>query len=236
MAVRESLESKLNLIYKQHGLQTFLEVCSNLLKVDSHGDTDKKKRSNGAVCEIVLCTLTRHYLARRMVTGSVFHSVVLKDKQKPTSNFRTELDFVMMAPTVCLTCECKSFVGDITITGDCALKRENLVADVSRQSLLHGHCLEQYLQQYVLPGKGVSTPPYRMFCFLYCKGTVLDKRSAAQQAKLPVLTLANLFKYYDQIYNAYRLEVYNVRQANRDFKEGAESAQLHKEHREFLGY
>ena len=75
-----TLESRLQAVYKEHGLRTFLDVCSNMLKVDSHGDIAKKKRFNGAVCEVVLCTMTRHYLLRRKRSGEVFHSVVLRDK------------------------------------------------------------------------------------------------------------------------------------------------------------
>lgn len=230
------LDSKLIEVYNKHGLKTFVNVCSEMLKIRDKENWEKKMKVNGEVCEVVLRVLTEHYLAARNITGHVFHSLVLGNPNKPESEFRTELDFTLLTPSVCLTGECKSFVGHITATDECTLRREKLIADVYRQLAVHVSALVPYLQQYVRRGAGIVDVPVLPFCFLYSNGALEDRRTRTAQAELPIHTIQSLFKYYDLVFSRYRREVYNVKEAAKAFQAMADSRILHIQHAHYLGY
>lgn len=228
------LDKKLIAVYNTHGVKVFLDVCAKMLDVDSHGQ--KKMKVNGEVCEVVLRVLSLHYLKTRKLGGNVFHSMVLNDLKNPTSPFRTELDFTLLTPTVCLTGECKSFVGDITVVGDCTLSRKDLEADVARQTLVHARCLRSYLEKFSLPGTGLVKPPFGAFCFIYSNGALFDKRTSKAKDMIPVVTIKNLYAYYDKVFAASKRRVYDFEKASKAFKGFAESEKLHKEHKAYVGY
>lgn len=230
------LDEKLTAVYRQYGLNKFLDVCSEMLVIKAPREGDKKRVVNGEVCEVVLRVMTQHYLKTRKITGTTFHSMILQDRWDKNNPFRTELDFTLMTPGVCLTGECKSFVGDIVVTQGCTLTRDDLVADVERQSLVHAKALKPYLQEFTLPSVGLPAPPLGLFCFIYCKGTIADKRTQAKKQIIPIITVRNLFAYYDKVLKVYSKKVYDYERACKSFTTFANSERLHKEHQAFLGY
>lgn len=230
-----ALEERLVQIYKERGIRTFLDVCSSMLNIKDKQDFEKKKKMNGAVCEVVLYVATMHYLKVKRVRGDIFHSVVLTDLDNVKSRFRTELDFVLMTPYFCISGECKSLIGNIVVSGDCLLSRGDFSTDVGKQSILHGKVLRKYLAKYTLPT--VKTiPPFGLFCFLYSNGKVQDTRTNTAKQKIPLLTISSLYSYYDQLFNGFTKEVFDYDRACKEFQEFSSSAKLYKEHRDFLGY
>lgn len=230
------LDKRLIEVYNQRGLTTFVDVCSEMLNIRDKADWEKKKKVNGEVCEVVLRVLTEHYLSKRGISGYVFHSLVLGNPNKPSSDFRTELDFTLVTSQLCLTGECKSFVGHITVTGECTLQRDNLTADVGRQSRVHLSALKDYLPKFVKPNAGITELPLAPFCFLYSNGELEDRRARHATSALPVLTIQSLFKYYDAMFSRYRGEVYDVEKAAKTFQAMADSRILHIQHARYLGY
>ncbi len=230
------LDKRLIEVYETRGLNMFIDVCSEMLNIKDRADWEKKKRVNGEVCELVLRVMTEDYLARKGLEGYVFHSVVLKNLRNPKSEFRTELDFTLLTPCFCLTGECKSFSGQIVITGNCTLQRDSLVADVDRQSTVHLNALRPYLQEYMKAGLGVPEPPVAPFCFLYSNGALADRRTPQAKRALPVLTIGTLFRYYDALFSKCQREVYDVKKAAKKFQALADSRILHIQHANYLGY
>lgn len=230
------LDSRLLKVYEQHGLKMFIDVCSELLNVKDRENWEKKMRVNGEVCECVLRVMTEHYLREHRIEGYVFHSLVLKNKNAPKSEFRTELDFTLMTPFFCATAECKSFSGQILVTDRCTLNRDKLVADVARQTGVHVKALIPYLQDYVVGGAGIATPPLKAFCFLYSNGVVTDRRVLTDRQALPVLLLSTLYKYYGSLFQSFRREVYDVKAAAKTFQKMADSRVLHIQHANYVGY
>lgn len=230
------LDRKLIAVYDKYGVKTFVDVCAEMLNIKDNEDWEKKKKVNGEVCELVVRVLTEHYLKEKGLDGCVFHSVVLKNKKNPKSDFRTELDFTLLTPYFCATAECKSFSGQIVVTDKCTLTRGDLVADVYRQSSVHTSALKPYLEDYVLPDAGVSTPPLAQFCFLYSNGELSDKRTVYAKGELPIITIKNLFRYYDTLFKGYRKEVYDVKKAAKKLQAMADSRVLHTQHAKYLGY
>ncbi len=231
-----SMDRKLIEVYKTHGIKTFLNVCSEMLNIKDKADWEKKKKSNGEVCEVVLRVLSEHYLKTRKLQGTTFHSMVLSDLRNPKSDFKTELDFTLLTPSVCLTGECKSFVGDIVVTGDCTLTRDEMQADVAKQSLLHGRCLKLYLEKFAKAGINMTAPPFGLFCFVYSNGTLADRRTTSKKNLIPVLTVSTLYSYYDQVFKQHSKEVYRYAEAQKEFKKLTESKALHAAHKAYLGY
>lgn len=230
------LDKRMIDVYEKHGLNMFINVCAEMLNIKDREDWEKKKRVNGEVCELVLRVLTEDYLKTRNIEGYVFHSMVLKNLRNPKSEFRTELDFTLLTPCFCLTGECKSFAGNITVTDRCTLNRDNLTADVARQTGVHLNALRPYLQEYVKADVGIPQPPVFPFCFLYSNGNLADRRNSTARSELPVLTITSLFKYYDTMFGRYRKEVYNVKAAAKKFQALADSRVLHIQHAHYLGY
>ena len=230
------LDAKLLKVYNEHGLKMFINVCSELLNVKDRDNWEKKMRVNGEVCECVLRVMTEHYLRERCLEGYIFHSLVLKNKRDPKSEFRTELDFTLMTPFFCATAECKSFSGQITVTDLCTLNRDKLVADVARQTDVHVRALVPYLEGFVREGAGISAPPLKAFCFLYSNGAVTDRRNPSARDVLPVQLLSTLYKYYDGLFRSFRREVYDVKAAAKTFQKMADSRVLHIQHANYVGY
>lgn len=231
-----AFDSKLIAVYTKYGLDTFLDVCSKMLDIKDTSNVDKKKKSNGEVCEVVLRVLTEHYLKTKGIKGSVHHSMILNDLSNPRSDFLTELDFTVLTPYICLSGECKSFAGDLIIASECTLTRGELVADVARQSKLHGKCLKQYLERYTKANAGLSSPPFGLFCFVYSNGTITDNRTKKAQSTIPVLTIKTLYSYYDHIFGTYRRNIFEYEKAQAEFKRRTLSAELHEAHKRYLGY
>lgn len=235
------LDSKLIEVYNTRGFDVFLQVCASMLNIRDNEDYKKKMKVNGEVCEVLLRVTTEHYLRTNHIKGSVFHSLVLPNKLHPERDFRTELDFTCVTPYVCIVGECKSFVGDVVASQVCTLTRQSkrygtLTADVARQTQIHVDTIAPYLKDYVLSGAGCTTPPMMAFCFMFSNGTLEDCREKAAQSTLPILTVHDLFRYYDLVFKKYRREVYNVKAASKTFQAMADSGVLHIQHANYLGY
>lgn len=231
-----SLDAKLIAVYNKYGINTFLDVCSEMLNIKDKADWEKKKKSNGEVCEVVLDVLTKHYLKTRGIVGETFHSMILADRKNLQSNFRTELDFTLLTPFFCVTGECKSFVGSIEVVEECTLVRGDMRADVAKQSWLHSKCLKQYLEDFALPNINCLAPPYGMFCFLYSNSEIRDTRVTAAKQTIPITTIKSLYSYYDQLVAGYTKKVYDYERACKTFRQMSNSQRLHDQHRKFLGY
>lgn len=231
-----AMEEALLKVYKDYGLKTFLGTCSDMLRIHNADNTEKKKKANGVVCEIVLFVMTIHYLKRRGVQGQVFHSLILGDPDNPKGNFRTELDFTVLTPGVCLTGECKSLVGSIDVVDECLLVRGDFKADVARQSKLHGKILRKHLTVFSTQEKAKKAPPFGLFCFVYSNGAIQDKRSEKDKALIPVLTIKDLYPYYDRMFPRFKEEVFDYDKAKEFFEASSSSEDLYRQHRDFLGY
>lgn len=247
---RFDLEQRLANIYYDYGLPKFLDVCAALLKIKDNDHTDKKMQMNGAVCEVVLRVLTENYLKETNRKGYIYQSLILDNPSNPESDFCTELDFLLLTPYFCATGECKSFVGHINITEDCTLQRENIVADVARQSRVHLNALSPYLRSCVVSNvanrskvanttlKAVTRPNIKvgLFCFLYSYGSIKDLRTKQNQKIFPVLTPDTLKNYYDTLFRLHREEIYDVEKAAKIFQKKANSSSLHTKHANYIGY
>lgn len=227
------LEFKLISIYKSCGIHRFLKVCSDLIFLKS-GD-DKKKEVNGAVCEIVLLVATYDYLKLNNLKGKVFHSLILKNLKNPSDKFRTELDFVLVTPYFCTTGECKSYFGEISILNEGLLLSNNRKTDVAHQSSMHLKYLKQYIRELSV-NKNETDYPAEMFCFLYSNGLIKDKRDCKYQELLPVITVANLYSYYNHLFSKYKRKVFDYEAVCKYFKVFSSSAILYDDHRSYLNY
>lgn len=229
-------DEKLLAVYRERGIHTFLRVADEMLSIYDADNAEKKKRVHGELCEVVLKAQTLEYLSQRRVSGSIYHSVILNDLDNPTSRFRTELDFVLLTPYCCLTGECKSYSGELTVTDPCIITRGDLRSDLSRQSLLHGRHLKSHMKQFILPGLGQPEPPCGLFCYFYSHATVRDKRQSKYKELLPLLNVSTLYGYYDSIFRSQKKAVLDYEKAQKYLLRLQNSEQLHQEHKEFLGY
>lgn len=233
---RDTLDRKLLNTLKRDGVAKFLDLATSMLSVNAEGDPKMKAQFVGEVCECVFWGLTKKYLELSGKEAQVHHSVVLKDLRNPKSDFRTELDFVLVAPGFLLTTECKSYAGSIVVKDKCTFERERGEQDIWKQSLLHHDKLRLYAMQLVKPGLALPKPPVFANAFLFSNGAVFDRRTQANKEALTVLTTGSLFDYYDALFRRYRSVVYDYERACKIFKLCSASKKLHAQHGEYVGY
>lgn len=233
---RDTLDTKLLDVLEKHGTDAFLNLSLDMLKVDHKGDREFRAQVNGEVCEVVIVGLSQQYIKLSGVKARVYHSVVLKDLRNLQGEFRTELDFVMVTPHFLLTSECKSYYGDISVTGNCTLSHAGQETDVYRQSKLHHSNLLEYSKQLVLPKVGVPRPPVFANAFVFSNGNINDKRPPEQRRLLRILTTSSLIDYYEAMFKRYQTNVFDYERACRIFEKCAGSVSLHSQHKKYLGY
>lgn len=233
---RDQLGKKLFGVLDTYGTDKFLEVSCEMLGAQPKGGKGVKGLLNGEVCELVIIGLTQQYIKLAEVRAKAYHSVVLKDLKNIKGDFRTELDFVLVTPYFLLTSECKSYYGDIQVTGNCTLSHAGRDTDVYKQSKLHHKNLMEYSKQLMLPGKGVPTPPVYANAFVFSNGNIKDLRTPEQKKTLRILTTSSLVSYYEAMFKKFKTSVFDYERACRIFEKCANSEKLHQEHKDFLGY
>lgn len=231
---RDSLDRKLLHVLKTEGVGSFLDLATAMLDVNPNGDPKLKAQFVGEVCECVFWGLTKKYLQATGREAQVYHSVVLKDLNNIRSDFRTELDFVLVAPSFILTTECKSYSGSVSITKECTLNHRGQESDVWRQSKLHYDKLMLYGKQLVLPESKLPSPPVFANVFLFSNADVKDLRG--NRGMLRVNTTASLFNFYDAMFSKYSHSVFDYDRACKIFKMCSASKKLHAQHGDYVGY
>lgn len=228
------LEKKLFGVYHQYGMDVFLRVCTEMLGIKDSDNWDKKRHINGEVCEVVLTVITENYFSTHGVKSKGFRSLIFEDYDHRERDFCTEVDFLALTPGVALVGECKSFAGDVIVTDRCTLNRADFKADVAQQCDVHAKAMQKYLRDVSIGGDHV--PPFGMFCFVYSRGTLVDKRNKEDKQRIPVLTLDNIEDYLGRVVKQYTQEEYDFEKARAFFKQNSESKELHDKHRAYLGY
>lgn len=231
---RDTLDRKLLNVLKREGASAFLSLAVDMLGVDAEGDPQMKAQFVGEVCECVFWGLTKEYLRLKKHQAQVFHSVVLKDLHNMKSDFRTELDFVLVAPGFLLTTECKSYAGSVVITKECTLEHRGKSSDVWSQCKLHHSKLVLYGQQLVNPNQRIATPPVFANVFLFSNASVEDRRRNSNLIRVD--TASTIFSFYDAMFAKYRKPVFDYDRACKIFRLCSASKKLHAQHGEYVGY
>lgn len=230
----DRLEQRLRAVYEEQGLEAMREVCDELLLVHDSSNIDKKKKVNGSVCEILLRVMTEEYLKKHRITGLTVRSLVLKNIDNRDSDFRTEIDFGLFTTRVALCAECKSFAGAKRVTDKCTLTSDRgVTADVYRQQLVHIKALSKHLSFFK---KDPDTRALLMFCFVYARGTLRDLRSDDYKRSIPVITPETLYSYYDKVFAQFSTPVWQYTRIKRFMLQLSDSAVLHEQHKDYLGY
>lgn len=233
---RDSLTEKLLDILHTRGVDDFLNVAVSMLDVKA-GDAGKvKAQFVGEVGEAVIVGLTEEYLKLTGRKARVFHSVILKDLHSVQSDFRTELDFLLVSEGFMLTTECKSFAGEVKVTGYCTFQHRAQEHNLYAQSKLHVDKLLPYAQRFTLPGLRIVRPPVYANAFLFSNAEIKDMREASKKEHLRVHTTSTLFDFYDAMFRKYQSKVFDYARACRVFEQAASSEKLHAEHKSYLGY
>ena len=214
---RDELGRDMRRIVKDKGIGAFLDVAQEMLNVDARGDGKQKAQFVGEVCEIVNMELTKQYLALSGNKGTIFQSCVLHDLKNPKSDFRTELDTVLVTPYFLLTSECKSYSGELVITGQGTFTHRGMEADVYKQSLLHHTHLMRYGEQLTMPELKLPKPPVFANAFVFSNAKIIDKRSREAEARLRVVTTSELIAYLDAMFKKYNKPVFDYERAVKIF-------------------
>lgn len=225
------LESRLMSIYEKDGLQKVIQVANALLKVDPRGDNDRKGKSNGNVCEILLRIMSIDYLRRHNIPYYETRSLVLRNPSISHSFF-TELDYTIFTPNVILCGECKSYSSTKVITEECTIATKHVTTDVYAQQLLHLNALKEHTKNFLLTDKD----RFRIFCFIHSIGNIQDNRELKWRRICPVITSDNLYSFYNDTFEASTKQVYDYKRLFRLIEIISNNDSLHRKHKEYLGY
>lgn len=222
---------------EQHGLRECLKYAKAMLDIKPGRDAGKEKGLMvGELAEDMFLILMSEYFSAYKKRAKIFHSVVLKDLRDSKSNFRTELDFIVVSPSFMLTTECKSYSGEVTVSDKCTLSHRGKSLDVYKQSALHHRHLVQYAQQLTEPAAHIARVPVFANVFLFSNSVVEDARTPTEKTAISVLTTSSLFDYYDKIFEKYRFRVFDYERACKIFGICEGSSALHQQHAKFVGY
>ena len=233
---RDSIGRSLLGILEMEGVESFLRTATEALSVNPRGGYKLKAQFVGEICEIVLIGLTAKYLSVTNRKAKIFQSVVLKDLNNPKSDFRTELDAVLVTPYFLLTTECKSYAGAIRVTDNCTLNHKDMSADVFAQSKLHVDKLKLYAKQLVTPNQGLVNPPVFANVFVFSNASIEDRRTTIGKRSLTVTTASNIMGYYEEMFKRYNVPVYDYERACKIMQACSDSKKLHAQHAKYLGY
>lgn len=231
---RDDLDQKLLGVLDSQGVGNFLDLATAMLSVNAGADPQLKAQFVGEVCECVFWGLTREYLKTSGKQARVFHSVVLKDLQNVKSNFRTELDFILVSPSFILTTECKSYAGTVTVKDECTLVHRGKSSNVWSQSKLHYDKLMLYSQQLSLPSAQVARLPVYANVFLFSDSKIKDVRSNPNLIR--ITTASTILNYYDAMFKSYTKPVFDYARACKVFGVCSASTRLHEQHGKYVGY
>lgn len=228
----DTLEKKLREVYNTKGLQFVYEVCRSMLSIKDN--TGKKRTVNGNVCEILLCLMTEEYLSKKNIDGFIARSVILKDPKKPSSDFRTEIDFLFCTKQVIFCTECKSYVGEKRITDKFTLHTNNREFDVYKQNQIHVETLYKNISSTKL--KQTDKFNIAMSGFLFSNGDIIDEREKQYKSVMPAITQNNLYQFYNAILSSNTSNVWDLSKLKKLISTILNNKNLRAEHKNYLGY
>lgn len=228
----ENLERKLREVYKSKGIQFVYEVCRSMLSIKDN--TGKKRTVNGNICEILLCLMTEEYLSKKHIDGFIARSVILKDPKKPSSDFRTEIDFLFCTSQVIFCTECKSYVGEKRITDKFTLHTNSREFDVYKQNQIH----VETLYKNISFAKLKQTDKYNiaMSGFLFSNGDITDTREEQYKRIMPAITQDNLYPFYNAVLSSNKSKVWDLAKLKKLISTILQNKNLRTEHKNYLGY
>ena len=228
----DKLEQKLREVYNTKGLQFVYEVCKSMLSIKDN--TGKKRTVNGNVCEILLCLMTEEYLSKKKIDGFIARSVILKDPTKPSSDFRTEIDFLFCTKKVVFCTECKSYVGDKRITGKFTLHTDSREFDVYKQNQIHVETLYKNISFEKI--KQTDKFNIAMSGFLFSNGDIHDVREEHYKKIMPAITQNNLYQFYNALLDSHTSNVWDLEKLKKIISLITRNKNLRAEHKSYLGY
>lgn len=223
-------------VYNRYGIDAVIQTAIEVL-YNSGTAGNSAGLINGEICEVVLMLITKDYIKSRRVLAECYQSLVLPDPKSGDMSRRLENDMVLLSEGFLATAECKSYRGNLVIRDECKITRKNgCGADVFKQCQSHLRSLKQIAEVGALSGVGAK-PPLVSFCFIFSDGTIKDSRDEYYRRQLPIVTVKNIYGFYDNLFAKL-----GTRKAY-DFKKMRDllgkfncSRSEHEAHRAYVGY
>lgn len=232
-----AISKKLYDCYKKYGMKAAIQIAVEILDLGPKIAGDTAPMLNGEICETLLMIYTKDYIKRKGYKAKNYQSLVLSDPKSGDEGRVLENDMIIAMPGAIVTAECKSYKGALSILPPCTLHRsKGNDADVFKQTQSHLRSLKQYAEAFALPGVGGNVPLVS-FCFVFSDGSIKDTREQSMRARLPVITLRNIERYYDSLFKKFEGKAaYDYTKMIDTFDKLNGSITAHNMHRSYVNY
>lgn len=201
------VNKKLLAYYEEHGVDDTIRLCHEMLQSKLHKDELAfRTQVHGEICETVLEIKVLDFMRKHKLEDKWFYEkgLILKDINRPNSQFSTEIDFTLFTPFKLLTIECKCYAGDKQIIKECTIKRKGQKPmDVYKQHSMHFKVLMSNLHTFhreqEINGKRVA--PIQACYFSFAEGTIEDLREEKYSRSMPILTVNNIDRLLEWFMN-----------------------------------
>lgn len=202
---------------KEKGFPYALDLCSKIIasehmkKVPS--SIEDRNTVVGEICETVLeMTIQEFMRVNKSRTSEWFYTkgLILKDAEKPDSEYLTEIDLVLFTPQKVFLFECKSYSGDKRVIRQGTIVRKGRKDfDVFRQHIGHAETFIKTFDGF--RDQSFSEDDcYQLAAFSFATGSVNDQRIDKWKKVMPFIGVTEVIKLFSSVSGE---SVWNIRYA-----------------------
>lgn len=216
MSLKDRTNKVLLDAYKAKGFRYALSLAEGIVKANHNKPMSERNVVVGEICEAVLAVCISEYmrLNPERTKGWFFtNQFIIGDMETRNPKFLTEIDFVLFTPSKALLFECKGYIGDKVIVDKGTITRkgrENF--DVYEQHRNHALTFSRMFGHFRMSGVP-EFDCYQLAVFLFCTGSIEDKRNSTYKKVLPFVEVDGLFKLLSEIDTTPRFQMDYVRRA-----------------------
>lgn len=187
--------------YFAHGIESVIPCALSTIHEIENSKVDWRIRAEmkGELAEVTIeCYLREMQKTVITVPSAVVKGLCVKGKRTGTT---TEMDVTFFTPCRIYMFECKSYVGQKTITDRCTLTSGNVTTDVHRQSVQHMSFLNDHLDCCRVNRALKGDSPYKLILFELSSTSSVDMRTERDKATIPRITLEELPAWFNTEFN-----------------------------------
>lgn len=195
--VKNKTEEVIRKYSKGKDMETVKKVCYEILKSSNSSGVIR-----GEICECLLVMLLEDYIKKNNKRDWVLaKGLILKDLDRPESNYSTELDVTLFTPKMIYLFECKSYRGEKKLTKECTLSTKSGKSwtkrvDVFDQHKKHFVCLYKYVKKFRV-NKDKNAKCFKIIMFDFSIDGIKDNREEKFKCLMPLLDENNLYSLFD---------------------------------------
>jgi hypothetical protein len=186
-------------VYQSEGYLKFMEVVSKMKDMKSH-EFNSMIQVKGEIAEVVLEVIVSQFVSEHGLDWKIFKGLILNyDGKAGSGSATTEIDLILVSPTVVSIFEIKSYNGSKVLSGDCVLTSDyggySVSKDVFFQNRKHIQAFWANFKNFALSETGIV----KSVLFSFSKGSLRDDRTIDKVEVMPVYDEVTVSRYLEAI-------------------------------------